>query len=126
MLYHSKAPSTYHDPLCVFMANLCKICPIQGRRKQIKVGWDNLKICFTANEKSDEVQTLPRKTIYNNKKKQNFHLGRVPCSCAALIKSFNYDQFSVLISLNLFMWSAQKAIMDLNKKSVRRKKTPGA
>ena len=35
----------------------------QGRQKQIKVGWDNFKIHFIANEKGDKIKILVRKTI---------------------------------------------------------------
>ena len=41
----------------------------QGRRKQIKVGWDNFKFCFIAAEKSDKIHILPGKTIYIPKRK---------------------------------------------------------
>ena len=42
---------------------------VQGRRKHIKVGWDNFEIHSIAAEKSDKLQILPGKTICSTKSK---------------------------------------------------------
>ena len=55
----------------------------QGRRKQIKLVWDNFKIHFIATEKSDKIQILPRKTICITKRKKNFHFGDYWCKKGA-------------------------------------------
>ena len=51
------------------------ICYLQGRRKQLKVGWDNFMIHYIAADKNDKIHILPKQTICITKRKQNYCFG---------------------------------------------------